>query len=198
MFQRALLISFLLLASALMAIYIFFIRLQPIDSVSYRNLVQTSAELRARKALEREPIHQLRQGVQKDIWTFHDKKRLQLRLKSETSHLHLTQKKGKMEAVENLQNIECLIQEAIHPTQQIRRFVAKEGIYHFPSHQFLTDVVDLSFYQIPGTELPLSLEQETPFLTGTAKEAAFSAIHHTPTFNAQMLKLRLDPKREVK
>jgi len=195
MFRRAFYASILLLTVTLAAIYVFLIRLRPKDTPNYRQLVQASVELRSRKALEREPARQLRQSVQKDIWIANGEERHHFLLKSAESHLFLTQKKEKIEAIEELKHIECFSQEAIHPktlTQQVRTLQAEEGIYYFPSHRFSAETVRLAFYQIPGIELPFSLEEHKPFLRGTAQTTTFSAVNKNPTFQAHFLKLYLD------
>lgn len=196
MFRQAFLSSLLLIAIVLTTIYIFLIRIRPEEVSSYRKLTAASAELRSRKALEREPANQLRQGVQKDIWIANERQRLHFRFKSEKSHLALTQKKGKISAVEKLKQIECLIQEAVDPAssiQKLRMFRANEGTYYFPSHRFSANHIDLAFYQIPGIDLPSFLPLEKPFLTGTAQTITFSAADKNPAFTAHFLKIHLDP-----
>lgn len=200
MFRPILFFCCLLLAASIAAIYIFLIQCHSKDKIAYQQLLKESVELRTRKALEHEPIEQVRKGVQKDIWEG-GKERLHFQLRSDRSSLSLTQKKGKLEAIENLQQIECLIQEAIDLagcTQQLRRLRAEEGIYRFPSHSFSAETVHLAFYQVPGIELPASLETEKPFLKGIARTSTFGAANKTPTFNARSLRLQLDPQREIR
>lgn len=200
-FNRALFASFLLVFIAVGVIYTFLIQLHPEDSLSYHKLVQASAELRSHKALEKEPAHQFRKGVQKDIWMTKGENRVQFKLNSAESHLILSQNKKKLEAVEHLSQIKCLMQESIDPTtstQQLRALDAKAGTYYFPSHRFTADTVHLAFYQSPGLELPSSLEMEQPFLTGIAQQTTFSMSDKQPHFKARFLKIHLDPKRELR
>ena len=79
--------------------------------------------------------------------------------------------------------------------QQVRTIAADEGVYHFPSHRFLAQSVQLAFFYLAGTELPLSLFPEKPFLTGIAREVSFSAAQKPPTFTAYHLQAKLDPDR---
>ena len=196
MFQRAALYFIALIASSILLAYGFHIRLQPGDDSTYRKLVMESSEIKSRRALERNPAHQKREGVQKDIWSGPD--RLHFRLKSAESELVISQKKEKVEAVEKLKHIECWLQDEIdveHSLQQIRTFSAETGVYHYPSHRFDAQSVYLAFFRIPGGELPDSLFPEKPFLTGLAREVNFSATSKNPTFTAYHLQAQLDPER---
>ncbi len=178
--------------------YSLHIKLQPHDAPLYRKITQESQALRSHHALERHPAQQKRERVQKDIWLVDGSQRLHFRLKSAYSHLTLTQKKDKVEAVEQLKQIESWIQDEIDPVdsyQQIRTIAADQGVYYFPSHRFLAQSVHLAFFRIPGIELPLSLFPEKPFLTGIAREVSFAAISKTPTFTAYHLQAQLDPER---
>jgi len=170
------------------------------DELSYHELVQANIQLLSQKTLEKEPIQQLRQGVQKDIWRMEGDQRLHLRLKSDQSHLSLIQKKKKIEVIELLKKTECLIQEKIDlaaQTQNIKSLKTEEGVYSFPAHSFFSNTVEMAFYQIPGITLPLSLITEQPFLEGVAQEITLSATNKTPSFHAQFLKLRFDPTQDI-
>ncbi|MES2273145.1 MAG: hypothetical protein V4487_03015 [Chlamydiota bacterium] len=195
MFQRTIFSFLTLAASAIAAVYYFHIRVQPGDGPTYKKMVQENMQLRSRDALERQPLHQFRKTVQKDIWDMDGSERLHFQLKSSESELILTQKKGKAEAIEKLKQITCWIQDEIDPKlcmSQLRRISAEEGIYYFPSHRFLAETVDLAFFRYPGIELPLSLLGQKPFLVGTAKQLSFSAAEKLPIFTAFHLKAKLD------
>ncbi len=144
------------------------------------------------------PRHQVRRGVQKDIWTISGKDRLHFRLKSDHSLLAIEQKQGKLEAVETLGNLECCLQESVDKTngvQNIRYITGPKGTYSFPAHRFVADEVHLSFYQAPGTCLPRGKPETAPFLSGVAEEVVFSEIDHTPHFNAYHLKAEFSPAK---
>jgi hypothetical protein len=197
LFRRAVFLCAALTASASALAYLLLIQVRSSDTPRYRRLVQESAELRSRRALEKSPAHQLREGVQKDIWAIDGSERLHFRLTSGYSELTLRQKKDKVEAVEELRQINCWIQEEIDRAgnaQQVRFVSASEGTYDYPSHRFLAHSVHLAFYRIPGLDLPLSLT-EKPFLSGVAREVAFAATSKIPTFTAYHLTAQLDPER---
>lgn len=198
MFQRAY-FSFLalILCLSLLAYYLH-IRIAPGCAPLYHKLLKESIALRSHHALERHPAHQKREGVQKDIWVVNGAERLHSRIKSRHSDLTLSQKKDKVEAIEQLKEIDCWVQEEIDPAhslQQIRTLYAEEGVYYFPSHRFLAQSVHLAFFRLPGADLPLSLFPEKPFLTGVASEVSFAATSKSPLFTAYHLQAHLDPQR---
>lgn len=137
-----------------LAIYWVHIRMRPEDVTAYHKLIQESTELRTRHALEEKPAHQKRHGVQKDIWSQDETRHFQIQ--SAHSELILSQKKDKTEAIEELKEIRCSIKDGF-------TLIADEGLYTFPSHQFIAQknchlVQDQN--QIDGTRIHLDLAQE--------------------------------------
>ncbi len=184
----------LLFIGAAGATFYSFARLDEIDLPKYQTLIRESVELRSKSALEREPAHQFRTEVQKDIWTLNNQQRLHSRLKSQGSDLTIRQIKGKIEASEQLKEVECCMQEEIEgENQQIRYLFTPEGTYLFPSHRFAAEEVDLYFFSLPGAELPASWPTEPSFLRGTAHNVAFSAKEGFPSFTAYHLNAEFDP-----
>jgi lipopolysaccharide export system protein LptA len=136
------------------AIYWFHIRKNPHDALAYENLIQESIDLRTRRALEEKPAHQKRQDVQKDIWTQNETRHFQIQ--SKDSDLTISQKKDKTEAFEALKDIRCNVQNEFILT-------ADEGIYTYPSHQFIAQKncsLIQNENQIDGTRIHLDLVQE--------------------------------------
>ena len=197
LFRKSLAVCAALILFLAALVCFFLVRLRSSDAPRYRKLVQESAELRSRHALEREPAHQMREGVQKDIWIVDEAERLHFRLNSRYSELMIRQKKDKVEAVEELQQIECWIQEEVDSKggkQLVRQLKAAEGVYTYPSHRFVAGTVHLAFFRMPGTELPRAI-QGKPYLTGLAREASFAATSKLPTFTAYHLTATLDPEQ---
>ncbi len=193
MFYKITIFSFLLFLGCGGALFFSLMRPNPADLADYAKLIDESLELRSQSALERRPARQLRKEVQKDIWTINNHQRLHYRLKSQGSDLTIRQKKGKVEAIEELQEIECCMQEEINGNEeQIRYLVASEGTYSFPSHRFVAEDADLYFFSLPGTELPPLWPTEAPFLRGHAHEVVFSAAEGLPSFTAYHLNAELD------
>ena len=183
--------------AAAAALFLFHIRIRSSDASKYRKLVQESAELRSRRALEKHPAHQMREGVQKDIWAIDGTERLHFRLNSGYSELTLRQKRDKFEAIEELQQIHCWVQEAIDPAsqmQQVRTLTASDGAYYYPSHRFLANTVHLNFYRLPGIHLPFAIA-EKPFLIGVARQVSFFPTGKNPMFTAYDIAAQLDPEQ---
>ena len=198
MLQKAFVFSSLLIALLLGVCTFFHIRLRSSDAAKYRKLVQESFEIRSRRTLEREPAHQMRKGVQKDIWVIRDGERLHLHIESEHSYLTIHQRKGKFDAIEELQHLQCRMQEEIDRTtftQQVRTLIAQQGTYTYPSHRFTSQGVHLSFYRLPGIELPSSFPEIKPYLSGVAHEVVLGAATKIPTFTAYHLQAKLDPQQ---
>jgi hypothetical protein len=153
MFTRALLTTCALIALAAYTTYHFTLRSHPNDVAAYHKLVQESTELRTRHALAEQPARQDRQGVQKDIWSQNETRHYQIQ--SEHSTLTLTQKKDKIEAIENLKRLHCSFGSDT--------LTADDGIYIFPSHQFTAQnncrIVHNDNY-IDGTAIYSDLSQE--------------------------------------
>ncbi len=126
----------------------------PEDAALYEKLVQESTDLRTRHALEDNPAHQKRQGVQKDIWTQNETCHFQLQ--SRDSDLTISQKKEKLEAVEELKKIRCNVNNEF-------TLEAEEGIYTFPSHQFIAQkncILTQKENLIEGTQIHFDLSKE--------------------------------------
>ncbi len=136
-------------------IYWFSVHLTPEDLPQYQKLMAESTHLRTRRALEEEPALQKRQNVQKDIWSQNEMHHFQIQ--SQGSQLTLWQKKDKIEAEEYLENIFCTTSNALN-------LKADEGIYSFPSHQFIAESHCKLFQgenQIDGTRIHFDLMEET-------------------------------------
>ncbi|MDE3046456.1 MAG: hypothetical protein KGJ02_07420 [Verrucomicrobiota bacterium] len=155
-------------------------RVRPEDALKYQTLVEESAHLHSKDAFENHPAHQLREQVQKDIWTMREGQRTHFRLKSEGSELTFRQTKGKLEATEHLNNLEACFQG-----KTLGYFTAKEGTYFFPSHTFLAEGVELFFYRDKNEELPAVRPTETPFWQGKATRVAFNTANRASPLSAE-------------
>ena len=137
---------------------------------------------------------QLRKQVRKDIWITHsNEERLHNRIESEGSTLCFEPKGDSVDVVENLTGVKCWIQEKIQDTgqnsfQQVRFFLAEEGVYSYRKQHFSASDVLLSLYRIPGTTLSENLSAYRPFLKGKAEEVTFCLENGTPQFKASQFK----------
>jgi hypothetical protein len=80
--------------------------------------------------------------------------------------------------------------------QKLKYFTAKKGVWSFPSHQFLSDAINLYFYDLEGTELPRDLTAFSPYLKGVASRVSFLLSDKKSHFKAYHFKASLDASRE--
>jgi len=141
-----------------------------------------------------------RKKVQKDIWVSGETFRPHLRITSDNSKLILIQTKGKTDLVEELQNIECWMQDKIDTstnTQHVRHFQAEEGTYDFISHHFLAKEINLDFFHFPGILLPNQFPTHQSYLNGTATELTFSFRNRIPFISASHLSAEITMESEL-
>ncbi len=137
---------------------------------------------------------QTRKNVVKDLWIAQsNSERLHNKIESDTSLLTLKPKENSIEIIEHLTGVRCFIQEKIQflngeTSQQMRFFVAKEGLYHYKDQSFQASNVLLSMYKIPGKDLPLNLTTYNPFLKGSAEKVVFSLENGQSFFQATHFK----------
>lgn len=179
--------------------------LKPKDIKKYHKILNRKAKLTSCKALKRKPIHQERTNVQKDIFLLQNNSRLHFRIFSKNSTLKITEKQNSIELIENLKNIKCFAQDKIYYNpeskrfeQKIRYFTAKEGTYTYPSHKFLTDSINLSFFDLPGKTLPSNIHSFTPYLKGIAREVSFFLKDKSPKLNAHHFRASFDANKELR
>jgi len=212
MFKRTLIFfSFFLCITCAIA-YWDHVRLRRHDKDRYHKFVKENSLPRAHHALETHPATQNRQTVQKDFWIMQGSQRQHLRIQSEESELIIHERKGKLEAVEKLQHLDCWFQEPGNSSdsilkkttdkrcvcgslQQVRHLTAQEGIYFYPSHRFIAQTVQMQFFRLSGHDLPETVDSKLAFFSGTATEASFSACGKSPTFTAQHLHASFDPAK---
>jgi hypothetical protein len=209
MFRRTVVFFVFFLCTTCAVAYWDHVRLRPADPSRYLKFVQKNSLQKARHALEMHPATQNREVVQKDFWIVQDSFRQHLRIQSQQSELIIHERKGKLEAVEKLQGLECWMQELengsasiLHKSgqktagwQQVSHLTAKEGTYFYPSQHFLAQTVHMQIFRVTGRDLPERLDEDLAFFTGTATEAHFSACGKSPTFIAQHLHASFDPTR---
>jgi hypothetical protein len=190
MIQRRIFFSclFSFLCLSLLSFFLFFPK--DADRENYQKILEKRKRTLCSKAFPQDGLHQMREGVQKDLWVVNDQERLHFRLFSEHSDLALKKKEKLFELAENLQNIECWIQEKVikeENRQLIRFFSSQEGVYRYPSHKFFSPKLFLSFFQVPGTELPDDLFSFSPYLQGMAHKVYFQLTEKVPAFEASHL-----------
>jgi len=141
-----------------------------------------------------------REKVQKDIWFSGESFRPHLRITSDNSKLKLMQEKSSAILVEELNNIECWMQDKIDMSskmQHIRHFTAKEGIYNFISHNFRAKEINLDFFTFPGITLPNNFSPHQSYLNGTSDDLTFSFRNRIPFILASKLFFEITLDQEL-
>ena len=96
-----------------------------------------------------------------------------------------------MEVVENLQNLQCWMQDRLYvepelgEMQQVRFLKAAQGTYRYSTQQFLAQTVALSLFRLPGHTLSTTSDPSLAFLKGIAKDVSFSVSGKNPHFQAE-------------
>lgn len=179
MFKQTTFFSILILM-AVMGTYLFLTLHISTHDLNHFKKLQTAGKAIAETSHSRS-TKQHRGGVQKDLWiTQPDGNRLHHRIESASSVLTLTSVEDHLDIVEHLNQIHCSLQDRIAeqngaPFQQIRAFDAASGMYRYSTASFSAQTVALSLFRLPGTTLPLSLSQSTPYLKGVAEDVSFAA-----------------------
>jgi|GEM_PF-4794011 len=122
---------------------------------------------------------QYRTRVQKDLWLQQDS-RLHCHIESESSTLALSPLQHKrLDVSEKLHSLQCWMQEKLYfkqlsPMQQVRVFKADEGTYQYSNQTLKTSHALFSLLELPGNQLPTSLQLPNNCFKGSAKKLSFS------------------------
>lgn len=131
-----------------------------------------------------------REKILKNIWIAQEKTSpFHIRMKSHRSQLFISWVQNKFEITEKLFQVRCLLQDKFfmhhhQPMQQLKCFQTPEGIYSYASGQFIAESTEMTFFRIPGLELPQQTPIETPFLKGIAEDVYLSMKGTKPVLQA--------------
>lgn len=157
--------------------------------------LNTSSESPAFTKTENREVRafQNRYGVSKEVWLARkERKCFRSRLLSESSVVTLHNKGSKFELVEDLENVQCWMQdrESSPEMQEIRLITASHGKLNGNTHQFTAENVDLIIYQTPGEDPPESFYPPTcSHLHGNAKSISLTIEKKHPHFEAEEIDL---------
>jgi hypothetical protein len=200
-FQQATLFSALGLGfvSLLVFTQLFYVRQS--DKTSYQEFAAKAKTPEAKPSAT--TSSQRREGVRKDIWfTQEDRSRLHYRIQSQASTLTLLPTDERLDIIENLEHIQCWMQDKLYvanggaPMQQMRFFEADAGTYQYTTQKLAAQAVSLSLFRLPGHTIPLTVDPNTSFLHGIAKDVSFSFAGSTTQFQAEQFRATLNPKTE--
>lgn len=169
------------------------------DYTAYEALVQSSNPLQNAPLLSYS--QQKRGDVCKRVW-YQDDTPLHIRIESPESELFFFQQDNKVEVIEQLGNVVCIMQEELYydagrPMQKVRYMEAERACYHYNSHLFVAEAVKLWKYQLPGHIPPESISDESPLMSATAHSVEFSLKGEKLDFIAHQMRATLNSKERA-
>ncbi len=187
---------FLLLLLGSFALINLFI-LRPEDEKEYQYLKNLKEMHQASSPKE---ITQLRTEVTKELFLPKETQRMQVKIQSNTSFLYLQKKGRKWHLKEKLESLTLYSQDKLYQNeagewfQKIQKLQAPQGWYNFSQQSFIAQKVALSFFPLPGKELPENIAVEKIPFSGSANEVFLSWKTKIPYFSATHLKANLMTK----
>ncbi len=159
------------------------------DIEAYQELVESSRPV-SKTVLSQSK--QLREGVVKEIW-YHGRSPLCIRIISALSELCFSQQNGEMEVVEQLQGVECWMQEKLYyeegkPMQLVRYMQAENATYHYNTQLFTAEATLFWRYRLEGHEPVSSVEGHEPIMSATAQTVEFTLKGKEIDFQAHRLR----------
>jgi len=129
---------------------------------AYSALVQSSEPRELRSYCQ-----QMREGITKGVWG-----EQVCQLTSNHSELFFFGNRGEVELIEELDALECTVQEERffrqgQPMQRVRRLHAEAASLNYHTQLLHADDVQIWCYELPGHTLPTSIDSP-PMMEGTA------------------------------
>lgn len=196
MLKQATSIGCMLLVITMLTWSWFFLRVRPVDRSKVLNLLERQIQSKTGFL----SANQTRLKVTKDIWlTQDDNSRLHHRIASKSSLLVLKPNEGKLKLIEELDQINCLMQERIYYSnglamQQVRLLEANSGEYHFSEKQLLSQGVSISVYKLNTHTLPQKILLTSPIFSGNAENISLITSGKTPELQAKGFIAHMYPK----
>ncbi len=175
MFRAVTIATIALFSASATFVFIQFGKTHPEDPGAYETLVSSRVGRRPKKKADEPPIQQVRSGIQKDFWT-----QKHVRLTSAHSVLWIQQRKKKFEITENLESIDCCLQEG--STNELKWLRAKEGSFSYPANHFTAKQAELSLFTLPEPDFPATFPTFPPHSSIAANAADWDwpeALHLT-------------------
>jgi hypothetical protein len=173
-----------------LAIGIFIFRGNETDAFFYQELLKSSAPEQNGSQVSRS--QQKREGVTKQIW-HQGENPLYIRIHSQESELLFFRQDNKIEAIEQLGNVVCIMQEELlylngRPMQNIRYLEAEKASYNFHTRLFLAQGVKFWKYQLEGHNPPETIENAQLLMQASADSVEFSMISKDLDFKAHRMR----------
>ncbi|QZA59189.1 hypothetical protein [Candidatus Rhabdochlamydia porcellionis] len=196
MLKQATSIGCMLLVITMLTWGWFFLRVRPVDRFKVLSLLERQIQSKT----DFSSANQTRLNVTKDIWLTQDNNsRLHHRIASRSSLLVLKPNEGKFKLIEELDQINCLMQERIYYSngvamQQVRLLEANSGQYHFSEKQLLSQGVSISVYKLNTHTLPQEIFLTSPIFSGNAENISMIISGKTPELQAKGFIAQMYPK----
>jgi hypothetical protein len=152
-----------------------------------------SSKEEQRKKLE--ISHQYRFGIVKDLWISQEKGRYHHHLLAPESTVTLIQSEKGIDAVEDLEEIQCWIQQQTPPfneKERIQYIKAENGTYFYLQQEFLAKQMKFACYDQPPGPFSSDIPLSQLLFKGKADAAYFQFCHHHPEFNADHFEVELE------
>ncbi len=160
----------------------------PSDKKEFTELIKNTYNLNP----VNKTVNQKRKNIQKDIYFGSNQDRYHTKITSIASDIELRLTNKKIKGTETLHDIEFWMQEKIEKSsQKVKYCNAKQGKYFFPSHQFISDEVNLSFFHSKGKSLSEFFNSNEILMKATAKHILFQLNNKGANFRADHIKARL-------
>lgn len=175
--------------------------IQPSDTEEYQSYIDRGIQIKNQIKAHSTPVQQLGKNVQKDFWFYENDQRLHMRIFCQSAILTLILDNHKLKLFESLDHLHCCMQEKQYydgenqPRQKLRYFHSPSGSYVYPENHFTAEKVQLSFSDEISHQLPTVLSAKTPFIHGHANQVLFSLSKKRYIFEAEHLKMHLNPKK---
>ncbi len=166
------------------------------ERAAYQELVKSSTPVENEALLS---FSQHKRGeVRKRIW-YQDDTPLHILIDSPESELFFFRQNHKVEMIEQLANVTCIMQEELfykdgRPMQKVRYLEAVRGCYHYNTHLFVAEEVKLWKYLLEGHQPPETIDNGTPLMAATAESIEFSLKGKKLDFLAHKMRAILNSK----
>jgi len=157
------------------------------DKKEFAELINNTYNSKSLKKI----VNQKRKNIQKDIYFSSGQDRYHTKITSIASDIELRLVNKKIKGTETLHDIEFWMQEKIeNDSQKVKYCNAKQGKYFFPSHQFISDEVNLSFFHSKGKNLSDFFTSNEILMTATASHIFFQLNPKGANFKADHIKAK--------
>lgn len=199
-FRLTLVVVAAIFLSGIVLFYAFCGRYTVEDKLSYEKLMYGEEDALSEPTRSR----QVRFGMQRDASIKKDGEIHQFRLKSAYAELVLEKHHNDLQVVENMQDVDCWLQESVHPPsketnangaspeeQKIVVLHAESASYHHQKDLLIAENVNVVRYIAFGNDPKTAVDEGRKLLEGTAEKACASIADGSQKLIAELFKARI-------